>query len=166
MLVADDLTQEQFTSLWREAMITSPDAVERARLVLELGRCTIRESDVLDPMMIALSERREPPFVIVPLPEVPTQEHGAIREAARERLAELAASEVYVLVLLSANVSGGHKARLLISWGESLSNEEVVWMQPIRWVDGVREEAPVVRAPLAEHTEISRRCRGLLFPPN
>jgi hypothetical protein len=166
MLVADGLTREQFTMLWRDAMITSPDAAERARLVLELGRCTLREAESLDPMMVVLSERREPPFVIVPLPEVPTEDHPVVREAARERLAELAASEVFVLVLLAANISGGHRARLLVSWGESLSGDEVVWMQPIRWVDGVREEAPVVRAPLAEHTEISRRCRGLLLPPN
>ena len=166
MLVADGLTREQFTLLWRDAMITSPDAVERARLVLELGRCTIRESEGLDPMMIVLSERREPPYVIVPLPEAPTDEHPIVREAARERLAELAASEVYVLVLLAANISGGHKARLLVSWGEGLSGDEVVWMQPVRWVDGVREEAAVVRAPLAEHTEISKRCRGLLQPAN
>jgi hypothetical protein len=166
MLVADGLTREQFTLLWRDAMITSSDAVERARLILELGRCTLRESEALDPMMIVLSVRREPPYVIVPLPEIPTEDHAVVREAARERLAELAASEVFVLVLLSANISGGHKARLLVSWGESLSGDEVVWMQPIRWVDGVREEAPVVRAPLAEHTEISRRCRGLLLPAN
>ena len=87
MLVADGLTREQFTLLWRDAMITSPDAVERARLVLELGRCTIRESEGLDPMMIVLSERRDPPYVIVPLPEAPTDEHPIVREAARERLA-------------------------------------------------------------------------------
>ena len=166
MLVADGLTSEQFTLLWRDAMLASPDSVERARLVLELGRCTVRESESLDPMMIAVSERREPPYVIVPLPEAPTDEHALVREAARERLGELGATEVFILVLLAANISGGHKARLLVSWGEDVSGEEVVWMQPIRWVDGVREEAAVVRAPLAEHTEISRRCRGLLQPLN
>jgi len=164
MLVADGLTREQFVVLWRDAMSAAPDLGERVRLVLELGRVTLRETDSVDPMMIALSGRREPPLVIVPLREAPTTEHEAVRGAAQERLLELNASEVYVIVLLATQSPSGHPTRLLVSWGESAQGDEAVWLQPVRWVDGEREEAAVVRAPLPEHTEISRRCKGLLTP--
>jgi hypothetical protein len=164
VLVGDGLSREQFAPLWRDAMAAAPNPAERARLILELGRVTIRESQVLDPMMIALSDRWVPPWVIVPLPEVPSTDQEAVRGAAMERLAELAATEVYLLILLEAKATGGHPTRLLVCWGESLDGSEVAWMQPMRWVDGVREEAAVVRAPLADATEMSRRCRGLLMP--
>jgi hypothetical protein len=164
VLVGDGLSREQFTALWHDAMAAAPDPAERARLILELGRVTIRESDALDPMMIAVVENRDRPFIMVPLPEAPTRDQEPVRGAARERLAELGASEVYVLMLLAAKVTGGHPARLLVCWGESQDRSEVVWMQPMRWVQGVREEAAVVRAPAPEQTEISKRCRGLLVP--
>lgn len=159
-LISDGLTKAQFMPLWKEAMWHAVDPMERARLVLELGRLHARGDGVAGPLLIACIEHRDPPLVVMPVAEVPSARLASgVRARVRERLADLGASEVYLLATLDAA-----KGRVLVSWGEHVVDGEVCMMLAYRVVDGEVEEATPIVVPDASTTEISRQCAGLLTP--
>ena len=55
-LISDGLTKAQFMPLWKEAMWHAVDPMERARLVLELGRLHARGDGVAGPLLIATAD--------------------------------------------------------------------------------------------------------------
>ena len=68
MLTSDGLSLEMFTSMWRDAMWSAVDTDERVRLVLELGRATLRDRGTVTPQMVAFTSDLDPPFSIFQLP--------------------------------------------------------------------------------------------------
>lgn len=165
MLTADGFGQKQFMPLWRDAMWHAVDPVERARLVLEMGRIAVREEGNTPPLLVAVIERREPPLVVMALPDLPSATDAPeVRKTVRERLAELGATEVYLLASLRAAAPSRTPTFVLTAWGETLEGQEVVWLRPFRWIGEKLEEAAPTNAPDARATEVSRRCAGLLTP--
>ncbi|MCB9733384.1 MAG: hypothetical protein H6745_12330 [Deltaproteobacteria bacterium] len=163
MLSSDGLTRTQFLPLWRDAMWHAPLA-ERARLVLELGRLTVREEGRAAPLLIAVSEQRDPPLVVMPLAEVPRPAEARLRAAIQEKLARLGASEVYVLVTSFGGQRDGVPAYLLGAWGEAADGDAVAWFMPFRFgPEGLEEATPMV-APDARQTVLARELGGLLVP--
>jgi len=161
VLTSDGLSLAQFLPLWRDAM-WSGDAMERARLLLELGRLTLREDGKITPLLVAAVEGREPPFALMPLMEPPRREEHALRDAVRDRLGSLGATEVYALMATPGGVHDGTPSFVLGTWGETLAGEQVAWVMPFRWTDGVLEEAPPLHVPDARATVFSRELSGLL----
>lgn len=163
MLLSDGLSQAQFMPLWEEAMTHAPDHHERARLVLELGRLSVREQGRAGPLLIALCTDRDPPLDVVALRDVPSTTGDALaRAAVQHRLAELGASEVHILSMLRSATAQGRESFLLTAWCETADGEEACWMQAIRWVGHGLDQASPLAAPDPSATEMSRRLKGLL----
>ncbi|MGM0578256.1 MAG: hypothetical protein ACQEXJ_21210 [Myxococcota bacterium] len=163
MLRADGLSRSQFMPMWRDAMWHAVDPAERARLVLELGRLAIREEGRASPLLVAYSAHRDPPFSVMALTDAPSQADAPeLRQTVEARLAEMGATEVYVLLTLQAGERDGVAQYVLTSWGETLDGEEACWMQAYRHRGERVEEAPAMGVPDPTTTEISRRLTGLL----
>jgi hypothetical protein len=165
MLLSDGLSRSQFLPLWHDSMWHAVDPNERARLVLELGRLNLRDEVEMNPLVVAFSSKREPPFAVMSMNDAPSISAApGIREGTKERLAELGASEVYVLMTLkSPPKAEGHVAGyVLVAWGETVDGEEVCTMMAYRRLGGELEEAPKMVVPQPADTEVSRQCRGLL----
>ncbi len=162
-LRSDGLTRAQFVPLWRDALWHAVDPLERARLMLELGRLTVREERRASPLAAAWAVGREPPLVVLALPDLPcAQTQPVVRASTKERLADLGASEVYVLFTLQARSSDGVPGYLLAVWGETLDGDAACIVQPFRWVGSELEEAVQMIVPEPRTTEIARRVSGLL----
>lgn len=160
-LVSDGLSRAQFLPLWRDAMWHA-SLEERARLVLELGRLTVREEGRAAPLLIAYAEHRDPPLVVMPLAEIPRPAEARLRATIQERLATLGASEVYVLLASHGGQSDGVPAYLLGAWGETAAGDAVAWLMPFRFGQGGLEEALPMMAPDARQTVLARELAGLL----
>ena len=167
MLTADGVGQEQFVALWRDAMWDALTVSERTRLVLELGRSALHAEGRAAPLAVAYVPTSDAPFAVIHLRDAPAD--AAQHAALRERLAEVGATEVYLLVTLVT----GPETYLLAAWGEGLPPEdepaggsgagtEAVWMRAYRWVRGELEEAAPVVAPDPSQTALSARFRGLV----
>ncbi|MEZ4269763.1 MAG: hypothetical protein R3F39_25680 [Myxococcota bacterium] len=163
-LNSDGFTLAQFLPLWHTAMWQAVDPAERARLTLELGRARVREQSVQDTLLVAFSPKKDPPFTMMPLDAVPSPESGALRLKVCQRLAEIAATEVYVLLTQQAASQTGPPSYVLTSWAEDLEGEQICWMQAFRYKNGGIEEAPPFFAPKASETAVNRRLAGLLTP--
>ena len=163
MLTSDGLSLEMFTSMWRDAMWSAVDTDERVRLVLELGRATLRDRGTVTPQMVAFTSDLDPPFSIFQLPGVPTEDKTPeLRGTIQKQLSEMGASEVFLLVLLKTGQRDGQPTLLLTSWGETVEGEEACWMAALRHTGSGFEEAAPMQAPDPGQTSMSRRCRGLL----
>ena len=160
MLTCDGLTPAQFLPLWRDAMWSSTSVDSRARLVLELGRLEMRESRVAPTLAVVFVPKREPPFLVMPLSELPTAAAPEVRERLRERLGTLGATEVYLLVTQRSPTEGGPV--LVSAWGETLDGQEACWVQPFRPRSQILEEAPAMMLPEASEGALSRACSGLM----
>ncbi len=159
MLTSDGLKRAPFMPLWRDAMARAVDPAERCRLVLELGRVGAKEDGHAEPVLIAISEEREPPLVVLPLLDLPSASKAPqVRSGVQERLAELGATEVYVL----ATLRGPNDTLLLTSWGETSGAAEHCQLLAYRRRGELIEEAQALVAPDPSLTEISRQCSGLL----
>lgn len=167
MLTADGLGHEQFLALWRDAMWAALTVSERARLVLELGRSVLHAQGRAAPLAVALVPNADTPFALIHLRDAPSD--AAQHAALRERLGEVGATEVYLLVTLAT----GSDTYLLAAWGEGLPAEpepaggsgagsEAVWMRAYRLVGGRLDEAPPMMAPDPSQTALSARFRGLV----
>ncbi len=170
MLRADGMTPESFMPLWRDAMWHTPDPAERVRLVLELGRLNVHHFGKADPLVIGYAQRREPPFLILSLREPPTHANASVRASVQTRLAEVAATEVYVvLTLATPGAASAHPGYLLAAWAETLTApgeppDQHCWLQPFRWTPQGLEEAEAMPTPDPSATELSRHLAGLLTP--
>lgn len=163
MLKSDGLTRQQFLPLWHDAMWHAVDPGERTRLLLELGRVTIREEGKVGPLLVAFAEHRDPPFVVIPLSELPTPtEAPGLRDEIRTRLAHMGASEAYLLVVQQVAKDEGEPRYVLVAWGETREDEQAGWMEAFRWRMGELEEAAPMMAPEPERTVLGERCSGLL----
>ena len=159
MLTSDGLTRTQFMPLWRDAMVRAVAPRERCRLVLEMGRVGAKEDGHAEPLLIAISEGRESPLTLLPLLDLPSASAAPeVRSGVEERLADLGATEVYVL----ATLQGPQGALLLNAWGETLDGEEHCHLLAYRKRGDRIEEAQVLIAPDPTVTQISRQCAGLL----
>jgi len=159
VLTSDGLTRAQFMPLWRDAMTLAIDPGERCRLVLEMGRVGAKEIGHAEPMLVAITEGRGQPITVLPLLELPSLTSAPeVRAGVQERLAELGATEVYVL----ATLRGPNESMLLAAWGESVVGEERCQLLAYRRRGQQIEEAQALVAPDPSLTEISRQCRGLL----
>ncbi|MCB9728987.1 MAG: hypothetical protein H6744_07350 [Deltaproteobacteria bacterium] len=163
-LNSDGLTLAQFLPLWRDAMWHAVDPNERARLMLELGRARARERSGLETLLVAFTPRKDPPLSVIPLDAVPTIETGTLRDNVRQRLAELQATEVYVLLTQRATDQAGQACYVLVAWGENVDGERMCWMQAFRYKGEHMDEAPPFFAPDASETAVDRRLAGLLMP--
>lgn len=163
-LNSDGFTLAQFLPLWHTAMWQAVDPAERARLTLELGRARVREQAVQDTLLVAYCPKRDQPFTMMPLDAVPTLETGALRENVARRLAELGATEIYVLLTQQAVSETGPPPFVLISWAEDIDGERLCWMQAFRYVNEHIQEAPPFFSPDASETAVNRRLAGLLTP--
>lgn len=162
-LRSDGLTRGQFLPLWRDAMWHAVDPLERARLMMELGRLTVREERRASPLAAAWVAGREPPLVLLALPELPcAQTQPLLRASTRDRLEDLAASELYLMFTLQTRSSDGVPGYLLAVWGETVAGEQACIVQPFRWVGPELEEAQQMVVPAPGTTEIARRVAGLL----
>ena len=149
--------------LWRDAMWEAVDPAERVRLVLELGRATLREQGRVTPQLVALVPSADPPVVVYDLPDVPSESHApAVRQRAQLQLQEQGAQEAIVMVMVKSGEHDGAATFLLLAWGETSGGDESCWMSALRQRGDEFEEAPPVRAPDPRQTELSRLCRGLL----
>jgi hypothetical protein len=161
VLTSDGLTRAQFMPLWRDAMLFAVDEGERCRLVLQLGRAGAKEDGHADPLLVAVTDDREQPLTVLPLLDLPSATRAPqVRSGVQERLAELGATEVYVL----ATLQGPNDALLLVAWGETVSGCERCQLLAYRKQGDRIEEAQVLVAPDPSLTEISRQCKGLLTP--
>ena len=161
MLTSDGLTRTQFMPLWREAMVHAVAPRERCRLILEMGRVGAKEDGHAEPLLIAVSDKNEPPMTLLPLLDLPSATAAPqVRSGVQERLSDLGATEVYVL----ATLQGPQGAFLLTSWGETLDGEEHCHLLAYRKRGDKIEEAQVLIAPDPTVTQISRQCSGLLTP--
>lgn len=165
MIVSDGLTREQFMPLWRDAMWECHSLHDRARLVLELGRLDVREqSDRLPTRLVAHVDGLDAPFVLLQLTEPPTAQHPQERQALILRLAEMGASEVFVMMTLRGGGFGGIQNYLLSVWAESRHEEPACWVMPFRWAKGGLQEAAPLAPPNPGETEIGKRLGGLVRP--
>jgi hypothetical protein len=160
MLTSDGLTRTQFMPLWREAMIRAVAPRERCRLVLEMGRVGAKQEGHAEPLLVVISDKHEPPLTLLPLLDLPSSSAPQVRSGVEEQLAELGATEVYVI----ATLRGPQGALLLTSWGETLDGEEHCHLLAYRTRGDKIEEAQVLIAPDPTITQISRQCSGLLTP--
>ena len=161
MLTSDGLSVNQFLHLWRDAMADAAPA-ERARLMVELGRATLREQGQVPTLLVAVVTGRDEPLTLIPLKEAPGVARPGLREQVAERLAALGATEVYVLQAVVAGRVTGPGTQLMACWGEGGKGQEVCAMLPLRvTADGV-EEAELLLAPDPSATVFSRDLAGLL----
>lgn len=159
MLTSDGLNRAQFLPLWRDAMTAAVDPGERCRLVLELGRVGAKEDGHAEPLLIAIAGAREQPLTLLPLLELPSAKSAPhVRSGVIERLAQLGATEVYVL----ATLRGPNDALLLAAWGETVEGTQHCRLLAYRRRGECIEEAQALIAPDPALTEISRQCSGLL----
>lgn len=163
MLISDGLTRAQFLPLWRDAMWHAIDPAERARLALEWGRLSVREERHAAPLLIAWAAARDEPLVMLPLADAPdARAQPALRATVRDRLAELGATEAYLLVTLRGGARGGVPSFLLAVWSETLEGDQHCTMQAFRWRGSELEEAPRMVLPHPEQSELAQRFAGLL----
>jgi hypothetical protein len=159
MLTSDGLTRGQFMPLWRDAMVRAVAPRERCRLVLEMGRVGAKEDGHAEPLLVAMSGQREQPLTLLPLLDLPSSASAPqVRSGVEARLAEIGATEVYLL----ATLQGPKGALLLTSWGETLDGEEHCHMLAYRKRGDRIEEAQALIVPEPALTQLSRQCRGLL----
>ena len=165
MIASDGLTRQQFMPLWRDAMWDSHSLRDRARLVLELGRLDIREpTEQLPTRLVAHVEGLDTPFVLLQLKAPPTGQHLQEREALIHRLAEMGASEVYVMMTLKGGSFGGVQNYLLSVWAESRVEDPACWVMPFRWTNTGLQQAAPLPPPDPRETEIGKRLAGLVRP--
>jgi len=161
MLTSDGLTRGQFMPLWRDAMARAVDPGERCRLVLQLGRVGAKEDGHAEPLLVAMTQDSDHPLTVLPLLDLPAASSAPeVRSGVQERLAEVGATEVYVL----ATLKGPNDALLLASWGETVAGSEYCQLLAYRKRGDRIEEAQALIAPDPTLTEMSRQCRGLLTP--
>ena len=140
-------------------MVKAVAPSERCRLVLELGRIGAKEEGHAEPLLVAIHVEGDRPMTVLPLLDLPSARHNPqIRSGLQARLAELGATEVYLL----ATLKGPQGAMLLASWAESADGEEHCHLLAYRQRGQRIEEAQALIAPDPSITEISRQCRGLL----
>ncbi len=161
-LTSDGMSRARFLPLWRDAMWATAAMNERARLLLELGRASVREEGKASPLVVAVADAHEPPLVVMPLADAPSRRQTEVREAITARLVELGAREVYVLMTTRGGGRDGVPSFLLAAWGESRQGEEACVVMPFRWVSKGLEEAEPLVAPDAGATAFSRELAGLL----
>lgn len=165
MITCDGLTRQQFMPLWRDAMWNTVTLSDRTRLVLELGRMDVRESNkTAAPVVVAYVEGLATPFIILPVEDVPTVDNPAIRSAFALRLAEIGASEVFLLTTVRGGKFGGYDNFLLSAWGENDAGDAACWVMPFRWTNKGLQEAPPMPPPNPRDTEIAKNLAGLLQP--
>jgi len=165
VISSDGLTRDQFMPLWRDAMWQTTSLADRTRLVLELGRLDVRESQgSAAPRMVAYVAGLDTPFVLLQLESAPTVDEIQVRNAFSMRLAEMGASEVYVLMTVQGGRFGGVQNYLLSAWGESVDGSAACWVMPFRWANRGLQEAPPLPPPNPRETEIGKRLAGLLKP--
>ncbi|MFT7582399.1 MAG: hypothetical protein ACI9MR_004081 [Myxococcota bacterium] len=163
-LTSDGMTRAQFLHLWRDAMVIG-DPAERARLILELGRASVREEGRASTLVVAISgdPTRDHPVVLMPLAEAPRRDDEATRLALTARLVELTATEAYVLMTTKSGETSGVASYLLVSWGETNDNDEVCVVMPYRFGPNGLEEAEPLVVPHPTTTVFSRELSGLLL---
>jgi hypothetical protein len=164
MLTSDDLTREQFLPLWREEMWHSPNLEHRSRLALEYGRIEIRENGKMSPTVVATVPNNEIPVVLITLSDVPMALDASETDELQTKLAKLASTEVFTVVVLEAGSKDGTPSFLLVSWGENHDGEQACWLQPFRWGAKGLQEAPAMLVPDPSVTALNKHLSGLLKP--
>ena len=167
MLTSDGLSREQFLPLWRDAMWHAVDPEERTRLLLELGRLTVKEERQAAPLLVTWTEGVDEPMTILPLTDVPCARTApAVRAAALDKIAEVAASEVYLLFTLrGAAHEEGPPSFVLAAWGETRGGDACCTVLAYRWIEvGVVEEAQRLIVPSPRESPLGLRVAGLLRP--
>ncbi len=165
MISSDGLSRDQFMPIWRDAMWATTSLLERARLVLELGRLDVRDSpEGAAPLIVAYVEGLDTPFVLLQLESAPTVDQPSIRNAFSLRLAEMGASELFVMLTIKGGRFGGVQNYLLSVWAESTEGEVGCWVMPFRHTNRGLQQAPPLPPPNPRETEIAKRLAGLLKP--
>jgi len=161
VLKSDGLSVHQFLHLWRDAMVDA-DPAERARLLIELGRASVREQGQVPTLLVAVVPGRDEPLTLIPLAEAPDVARASLREQVTGRLAAIGATEVYVLQAVVAGRVTGPATQLMACWGEVGGGVEVCAMLPFRVTAQGVEEAELLLAPDPNATTFSRDLAGLL----
>ncbi len=160
MLTSDGISRAHFLVLWRDAMAEA-HLDERARLLLEVGRATLREEGRVTPVLVVVRDDEDEPYVWLPMPDLPRRGERAW-DTLQQRLIGLRAVQVLALVALNTSQGGGAAHFLLAAWGESLSGQESCVVMPYRHATEGLEEAEPLRVPDPKVTVFSQLMSGVL----